>query len=343
MLVMRSSAFRSFPPPARALFLCTNRPGTAIIITLAAPIRTTGKLRGSINIELNTSTEVILSILSVFGIRGVEKYISEFQGKLFVVKCGGALLEDRSTGALILDDLAILSRCGVRPVLVHGGSVQADREMESAGIKPERYKGLRITCDRTLEIIERCFGMLNDNIVGLLRYRGVNAMGFSGRTGGGLVQAERMKPDGRDIGHVGDVTGINPDALRSLPADALPVVASLGIDARGCVLNINADYIASRLALEMNAEKLILLTDVPGVLLDKYNPSTLIPSLTCAEARRLIDNKTIDKGMIPKVESAVRIVEAGLKRLHMISGREPHALAREIFTDEGCGTQILRE
>jgi len=291
---------------------------------------------------MNTSTEVILSVLSIFGIRGVERYIEEFQGMVFVVKAGGTLLEDRATGALILDDLAILTRCGVRPVLVHGGGVQADREMREAGIQVCRYKGLRVTCDKTIQIIERCFGELNDSIIQRLQFRGVNAVGFSGHKGGGLVRAERMTPDGQDIGHVGDVTGINTALLDSLAPDALPVIASLGVDRDDNVLNINADYVASPLALHMDAEKLILLTDVLGVLRDRTDPSTLIPSLTTHTARSLIEDGTIDAGMVPKVESMVRMVEKGLKKVHMISGRVPHALAREIFTDEGCGTQIVK-
>ena len=299
--------------------------------------------RGRVYGVMNTSTEVILSILSVFGIRGVERYIGEFQGKVFVVKAGGALLEDRATGALILDDLAILCRCGVRPVLVHGGGVQADRDLVQAGVEVCRYKGLRVTCDKTMEIIQRCFCQLNDSIVERLKFRGVNAVGFSGRRGGGLVRAERMRPDGQDIGHVGDVTGLHSELLDELPPGALPVVASLGVDEDNNVLNINADYVAAPLALHLNAEKLILLTDVVGVLRDRHDPATLIPTLTTALARELIADGTIDAGMVPKVESIVRMVESGLKRVHMISGRVPHALAREIFTDEGCGTQILGE
>lgn len=290
---------------------------------------------------MKASKEVILSILSVFGIRGVERYIEEFQGKRFVVKCGGSLLEDRATGALILDDLAILTRCGVRLALVHGGGVQANREMQEAGIKPCRYKGLRITDDQTLAIIERCFRQLNDSIVDRLKFRGVNAAGFCGRHGG-LIRAARMAPDGKDIGHVGDVTGISEPVLETLAPDALPVVASLGVAPDGGTLNINADYVASRLALQLNAEKLILLTDVAGVMRDKNDESTLISSLTTGQARALIADNTIDAGMIPKIESAISMIEAGLNKLHMISGRVPHALAREIFTDEGCGTQIVR-
>jgi acetylglutamate kinase len=291
---------------------------------------------------MNTSTEVILSVLSIFGIRGVERYIEEFQGKVFVVKAGGALLEDRATGALILDDLAILTRCGVRPILVHGGGVQADREMKDAGIEVCRYKGLRITCDKTIRIIERCFCQLNESIIQRLQFRGVNAVGFSGRKGGGLVRAGRYTPDGQDIGHVGDVTGINMRLIEELPPDALPVIASLGVDTDDNVLNINADYIASPLALHLDAEKLILLTDVLGVLRDRNDPDTLIPSMTTNQARALIRDGIIDAGMVPKVESIVRMLERGLKKVHMISGRVPHALAREIFTDEGCGTQIVK-
>jgi acetylglutamate kinase len=292
---------------------------------------------------LKNDVSRILEQLAEAGVGGSAKYIREFEGKTFVIKSGGALVEDAATGAAILDDLALLNRAGVRAIFVHGGSVQADRDMQAAGIEPKRYKGLRITCDRTIEILERCFGALNAEIVAGLRERGVNAAGFSGARGGGLLRAEVLRPDGVDIGNVGDVKSVRADLLDALPPDALPVVSSLGVAADGSALNINADYAATTLALQINAEKLILLTDVPGVLLDRNDPSTLVSTLTCAEARRLIENRTIDFGMIPKIESAVRTVEAGLRKLHIISGAAPHALAREVFTDEGCGTQIVRE
>lgn len=290
----------------------------------------------------NSSIKILEKLLAA-GILGAEKYIREFEGRTFVVKCGGALVEDKATGALILDDLALLNRAGIRVIFVHGASVQADREMESAGIKPERYKGLRITCDRTIEILDRCFTALNADIVAELRARGANAVAFSGAVGGGLLLAERLRPDGVDIGNVGDVTEVRAGLLDSLPEDALPVVSSLGVDADGHALNINADYAATTMALQIGAEKLILLTDVPGVLLDRNDAASLISTLTCERARKLIADKTIDSGMIPKIESAVRTVEAGLGKLHIISGTAPHALAREIFTEEGCGTQIVKE
>jgi len=292
--------------------------------------------------SLKESVADALGRLAALGISGAGKYIEEFAGRVFVVKCGGALIEDAEVSAGILDDLALLNRAGIRILLVHGASVQADREMEAAGIVPRRYKGLRITCDRTIEILERCFTALNADVAGRLRARGVNAVCFSGTLGGGLLVAQRMTPDCVDIGHVGDVTSVRAELLDALPDDALAVVSSLGVGPDGRALNVNADYAATRLALDIAAEKLILLTDVPGVLLDRADPASLVPTLTCSHARKLIEEKIIASGMIPKIESAVRTVEAGLNKLHIIDGAAPHALAREIFTDEGCGTQIVR-
>lgn len=272
------------------------------------------------------------------GIPAPEKYVRLFAGKGFVVKCGGSLMESGEVGGRVLDDLVALFRLGVRPVLVHGGSVQADRELEKAGIACRRVRGLRVTCDRTLEIIAECFGRLNGEIVGRLKQRGVGATGFGG---GEVVLAEKIKVGGEDVGNVGRVTGIEAGPLEEAMETGVPVIASLGRDAGGGMLNINADYVATQLALHISAEKLILLTDVDGVMTDPSDGSTLISTLTVSEARRLMEGEVIASGMIPKVESAVEVVEGGLPKVHMINGRIPHSLLVEVFTDQGCGTQIV--
>ncbi len=279
--------------------------------------------------------------LKSLGIEGAEKFVKSFKDKRFVIKCGGSLLEDTSTGSGILDDIALLKKNGIEPVLVHGGSVQADNEMKAAGIKPERYKGLRITDPETMEILDRCFGDLNRSLVSSLVGRGVAATGFSGARGG-LILGERMTPDGVDIGLVGDVTGIDFDIWKSA-LGTVPVVSSLGVDPEGRTLNINADYVATQLALHIKADKLILMTDVDGVMLDPAKPDTLVSTLTVARARQMIADGAISRGMIPKIESAVRAVEQGLPRIHMINGRKPHSLLLEIFTDHGVGTMIVTE
>lgn len=280
-----------------------------------------------------------LETLGILGIKGAGKYLELFRGGWFVIKCGGSLVEDPATGAAILDDIAFLKRAGINPALVHGGSVQADRDMEAAGIVPRRYKGLRITCDRTIGILDRCFGDLNRRLMEALRERGVDAVGFSGSAG--LIRAEKMRLDDVDLGCVGDMTDIDRGVWNSLTGSQVPVIASLGIDGAGRVLNINADYVATKLALLIRAEKLVLMTDVRGVMLDPGKPETLIPTLTVSRARELIKEGTIARGMIPKMESAVRAIEDGLPKIHMIDGREPHGLLFEIFTDQGIGTQIV--
>jgi acetylglutamate kinase len=278
-------------------------------------------------------------IFKVLDANSAEQYVETFKNKVFVVKCGGTLLEDTASGAAFLDDVALLWKKGIRPALVHGGGVQADAEMEAAGIKPERYKGLRITGARTIEILDRCFGALNAEIVAELQKRGADAAGFSGARGG-LILGGRLQPDGVDIGLVGEVTGINAAAWESA-AGKIPVVSSLGVDSEGNTLNINADYVATQLALLVKAEKLILMTDVDGVLLDPEKPETLIPTLTVSRARELIGEGAISRGMIPKIESAVLAIELGLPKIHLINGRTPHSLLLEIFTDKGVGTQII--
>lgn len=268
-----------------------------------------------------------------------EKYLDKFRGEIFVIKCGGSLVENRRTGGVILDDIVLLKKNGIHPVLVHGGSVQADRMMETAGICPQRYRGLRITCEKTIVILEKCFGYLNGRLVNRLRYRGVKARGFSGRKGG-LVIGERMRLDGVDLGLVGDMTGICEKAWKALPDDVVPVVASLGVGPDGETLNINADYVATKLALEIGASKLILMTDVDGVLKDPKDKSTLISSLTVSRAEELIADGSLQGGMIPKIESAMRAIRDGLPKIHMINGQKAHSLLLEIFTDKGVGTQI---
>ena len=268
------------------------------------------------------------------------KFLRIFRGKKFVIKCGGSLLETQATAGNILDDLVALKKSGVLPVLVHGGSVQADNELKCAGITPRRIRGLRITCPETLKIIERCFTKINTDTVHAIITRGAHAVGFSSRHGS-VIHAKRMLVNGEDIGHVGAVTKIDTQRLEEIIPDAIPVIASLGVDADGCILNINADHIATRLALALSAEKLIFLTDVSGVMLDPADESTLISTLHADHARELIENKIIAEGMIPKVESALEAIEAGLPKVHLISGKNPHCLLTEIFTDQGCGTQII--
>ncbi|HOO56301.1 MAG TPA: acetylglutamate kinase [bacterium] len=283
-------------------------------------------------------TAVLLDSLSI---RYADKYLKKFRGKHFVIKCGGSLIENPETGKIILDDVAMLKKEGIHPVLVHGGSVQANNEMKAEGIEPRRYKGLRITCDRTIKVLEKCFGELNKKLVNELNNRGVKAIGFSGRDGD-LIQAEKMNLlDGVDLGWVGDMTGIRHDAWSTVTNRQIPVIASLGVGSEGNVLNINADYIATKLALVLKAQKLFLVTDVNGVLLDPENPDTLISSLTVEKARELIENGNIGSGMIPKIESAINTIEQGLPKIHMINGKIPHCILYEIFTDTGIGTEIV--
>lgn len=279
-------------------------------------------------------------LLESLGINEGGKYLESFRGEVFVIKCGGSLVENLETGRAILDDIAFLKQNGIHPALVHGGSVQADKDMEAAGILPRRHRGLRITCDRTIRILENCFGSLNETLVERLKKRGVNAVGFSGARGG-LILAEKMRLDDVDLGWVGDVSGVNMAAWNSLGGSGLPVIASLGVDPGGNTLNINADYVATRLALGVGARKLILMTDVDGVFLDQNDKHTLTPTLTVSRARELIASGAISGGMIPKIESALRTIEQGIPKIHMINGHTPHSLLLEIFTSKGIGTQII--
>lgn len=260
-------------------------------------------------------------------------------GTRFVVKCGGTLLEDPATGDALLDDIALLAGAGFQPLLVHGGGVQADRDMEAEGIVPRRHRGLRITDEKTIRILDRCFGDLNRKIAESLSARGVRAVALHGASNT-LLRARPMRLDDVDLGAVGEVAAVDPEAL---PADAVPVVSAIIPDEAGRPLNVNADGVAAGLALGVHAAALLLLTDVPGVLLNPEDTATLIPTLTLDRAARLIADGTIAGGMIPKVESAASAVRSGVPAVHLMHGKSPHAVLRAVFSDAGAGTCIISD
>lgn len=285
------------------------------------------------------SADELIARLHERGVEPSADALSHAAGRLMVVKCGGSLVENPATGEGLLDDVALAVRAGVRIALVHGGSVQADRDMEAAGITPQRHRGLRITCERSIVILDRCFGRLNADIVEGLRRRGVFAERFHGAMGG-LLRASKLVLDEVDLGFVGEVDLVRPEALAALPPGTAAVISAIVSGADGKPLNVNADYVATRLAADTTADRLILMSDVPGVLLDRNDPASRIPQLDSSRARALIADGTIDRGMIPKIESVLRALETGLHAVHIIDGRPPAALLHEIFTDGGRGTRI---
>jgi acetylglutamate kinase len=264
-------------------------------------------------------------------------YISEFRGRTVVVKIGGAAQEDPVLRRRFAEDVILLDWVGINVVVVHGGGKQITSMLDRVGIEARFEQGMRVTDEPTLEVVEMVLaGSLNKELVRLINHLGGAAVGLTGYDGG-LAKAARTRPE---LGRVGDVTSIDRGVIDRLIPEFIPIVAPLAAGDDGQALNVNADVFAARLAQALGAEKLVLLTDIAGVL---DGERKLIPTITAAAARDLIAQGTISGGMIPKVENALAALAAGVRKVHIIDGRLEHALLLEIFTEEGVGTQVLAE
>ncbi|MCC6360155.1 MAG: acetylglutamate kinase [Phycisphaerales bacterium] len=280
-------------------------------------------------------------------------YIRQFRNRLFVVKFGGELLRDRAHLDAIATDLTLLDMVGIQLVVVHGGGPQANELSESLGFKPQMVEGRRVTDAAALEVAKMVFaGKINTEVLGALNKHGGKGVGLSG-VDAALIRAHRRPvttviENGLarevDFGFVGDVESVDPSLLQNLvERDFIPVVASLAADPDGTILNINADTIAAEVALAMKAEKLIVMTTVPGVYKDFATKAEMYSRLSVADARALIKDGTAGKGMSPKLKACAQAVEGGVREAHIINGLEPHSLLIEIFTESGAGTMISRE
>jgi acetylglutamate kinase len=279
-------------------------------------------------------------------------YIREFHGKTIVVKLGGGVMEKGKQLDSLLRDIVLLSYVGMKIVVVHGGGPEVSEEMRKQGKKPKFIEGLRVTDEETMEILhEQLAGKVNKEIVlGLNKY-GARAVGISGMDGN-FIRAHKLlykttTSKGRevevDLGFVGEVEQINPTVINYLVGTGyIPVIAPIGIDTEGHSLNINADTVAAELAAVIHAKKLILLTNVAGVMRDPSNEKTLISQLTPEEAQKLIQEGVIKKGMIPKVEACLKAIQGGVERAHVLKGTSSHVLLLEILTESGVGTMIER-
>jgi len=280
-------------------------------------------------------------------------YIQRFKGKTFVVKFSGKVTESRENLLSLAEELALLHQVGIRVCVIHGGGKQLTELARKLGVVQTVIEGRRVTDDDTLDLAKMIFrGKINMEILSALKRRGINAVGLSG-IDGGVVKAVRRPPkdviDKKtgetqtiDFGHVGDVVDIDARLLNLLlENDYLPVISSLGADEEGKIYNINADTIASEIALCLQAEKLVLLSDVNGIYLDFEDESTKFTRLTAAEAGELIISGKATGGMIPKLESLIRLLHGGVRSAHIISGSKRNALLSEVFTDEGTGTMLV--
>ncbi len=275
-------------------------------------------------------------------------YIQTFRGKTFVIKYGGNAMIDEGLKQGFAQDVVLMRYIGINPVIVHGGGPQIGKTMERMGKKPTFVSGQRVTDEETMDIVEMVLGgKVNKEIVNLINQTGGKAVGLTGKDGG-LVQARKLKMTKKseetgeteiiDIGLVGEVTEVRPGALAALDQGGfIPVIAPVGVGAKGETYNINADLVAGAIAGALKAEKLILLTDQAGIL-DK--DKNLIPTLNKKKVEALINSGTIGGGMLPKTKSCFEALDAGCAKVHIIDGRVPHALLLEIFTKEGIGTEI---
>jgi acetylglutamate kinase len=263
-------------------------------------------------------------------------YIRKFSGKTIVIKYGGAAMTDDALKESFARDVVLMKYVGLNPVIVHGGGPQIGGLLGKLGLKTRFVKGIRVTDDETMDVVEMVLvGKVNKEIVGLINHYGGKAVGIGGKDGG-LIKAKTLKIKGENMGRVGEVESINPEVIRSLEESSfIPVIAPVGSGEGGKSYNINADTVAGRVASALGAEKLILLTDVAGVL---SKDGELFSTLTVAHARRLITTGEAKGGMIPKIKCCAGAVADGVKRAHIIDGRVEHAVLLEVFTDAGIGT-----
>ncbi len=271
-------------------------------------------------------------------------YIREFRGKTVVIKYGGAAMERADLKETFALDVILLRLVGINPVIVHGGGPQIGALMKRLGKESRFVGGMRVTDEETVEIVEMVLvGKVNKEIVALINHHGGRAVGLSGKDADLLRAHRRLHrlPSGEevDIGLVGEVEAVNPELIRLLEEHGfIPVIAPVGAGRHGETFNINADLVAGEVAAALSAEKLVHLTDVQGIL---DGQGRLISTLSGKDAGRLVQEGVIDGGMLPKVESALRALEGGTVKAHIIDGRVPHAILLEIFTREGIGTEIV--
>jgi acetylglutamate kinase len=274
-------------------------------------------------------------------------YIRTFRDRLTVIKLGGSAMEDPAALTATLQDVIFMATVGLRPILVHGGGKPIDRAMAAAGLVPRKVLGRRYTDRATLDIVVRVLvEEINTGIVKQIHRLGGRAVGLHSPPLPVLFGTRLTLPgdDGRpvDLGHVGTVSVVAVELIESFcQGGVVPVIPSLALDEDGGWLNVNADTAAAGVAVHLNAEKLVFLSDAPGILLDRRDPSSLLASLDDEECQDLIARGVIDSGMIPKVEACMEALRGGVRKTHMIDGRLRHSLLLEIYTDRGVGTEIV--
>ncbi len=268
-------------------------------------------------------------------------YIKQYVGKVVVIKYGGNAMIDETLKQQVMEDIALLWLIGVKVVLIHGGGPEISDMMKKLGKQPEFVNGLRVTDKETVDIVQMVLaGKVNKSLVTLLQMKGGHAVGLSGMDGG-IIEAT-VKDE--CLGFVGEITKVRSQPITDLlEKNYIPVISTVASDRQGNVYNINGDTAAAYIAGAMGAERLIMMTDVAGILRDKDDPSTLIPKVTVSDAKKLYDEGIVSGGMIPKVDCCIEAINAGVKNVTIMDGRIPHAILMELLTDEGAGTMVMGE
>ena len=281
-------------------------------------------------------------------------YIQRFKNKIFVVKLSGKVTEDQDQLNSLAEEITLCQQVGIHIAVIHGGGKQLTAIAERLGIEQRLVNGRRVTDADTLEVAKMVFaGQINMDILSALRRAGAETVGLSG-VDGNIIHAKRREiqnvlnqetgeVEAVDFGHVGDIVDLNVRLLKLMLENGyIPVMSSLGADEQGNIYNINADTIAAEIAVHLKAEKLVILTDVDGILIDRNDPSSRVSRLTVEDAERLVKEKIVSSGMLPKLAAIAHLIRRGVRSAHIISGSRRNALLNEVFTDEGAGTMVTR-
>ncbi|XP_072986929.1 acetylglutamate kinase, chloroplastic [Typha latifolia] len=334
MLLTRTQTSPLFPSKS----LQKPKPKAAFLSTRFAPLRSaaaSAAVTAWPSPPLQTPAQIRVDVLSES-----LPFIQRFRGKTIVVKYGGAAMKSPELQASVINDLVLLSCVGLRPVLVHGGGPEINSWLLRLGVEPQFRNGLRVTDSLTMEVVEMVLvGKVNKSLVSLINLAGATAVGLCGKDA--RLLTARPSPDAAALGFVGEVTRVDPTILRPILADGhIPVIATVAADEAGQAYNVNADIAAGEIAAAVGAEKLILLTDVAGILTDRNDPDSLVKEIDISGVRRMVEEGKVAGGMIPKVNCCVRSLAQGVRTASIIDGRVQHSLLLEILTDEGAGTMI---
>lgn len=266
-------------------------------------------------------------------------YIKKFRGKELLIKYGGSALTFEDIRGNVLRDLVFLNYVGIKTILIHGGGMFITENLKKRGVTSQFVNGLRVTTKETMEVVNDTLADLNMKIVHDINRYGARAIGLSGHDAE-ILNVVKHTAEG-DVGYVGDVTSVNLTPLKELTEfNIIPVIYPIGIDEKGEAYNVNADEAAAKIAVAMGVQKLLVLTNVRGIMTDPADENSLLSSVSADEVQSLIDRKVVTGGMIPKVRSCMTALRGGVKKAHIIDGRIPHSLLLEIFTDQGIGTEI---